>query len=1012
MDNIDQLVKQVLIVDDSKDPASIRRDLEYTQNVEATLNRIFDGEFLKGIKDNKPNDTLIILDSDEEDTYQAESRNNAAVKDVNADIFDINTVFSDPVVKTLNTSSKRKFMDPFGDFDDIPVPSSSKKKPTRISDSTSSFLKKAGQSSKGPFDLFNSQEDKGETDRKKKGKERESADNFFLEEELQPVSEDEELFFLKEIDSTITSSIKKSTELIAFNDDEEDILVKKTTERPPKDKSKDDASLLKEIDDEGSFTFAEHEGIGSVNEEKDNTLSREDVSKRSTSTSIFDIEEEEDILHVPTQDEFFDELLSLKKDKIVIDIDSFEEDESNKKRKRRQYDDQHIESNDDRYALLSLEELSSSQDKSALTVKEKKKLEAEERKRKRQEAAEEKKRLKEFKQKEKERQALFEKENRNKTDRTAILKEMILDIHPDFLLTDAGKLLEASLIPKMAEIRPLSEHKEELQPVSEDEELFFLKEIDSTITSSINKSTELIAFSDDEEDILVKKATEHPPKDKSKEDTLLLKEIDDEESFTFAEHEGPESVNEEKDNTLSREDVSKRSTSTSIFDIEEEEDILHVPTQDEFFDELLSLKKDKVVIDIDSFEEDESDEKRKRRQYDDQYKESNDDRYALLSFEEPSSSQDRSALTAKEKKKLEAEERKRKRQKAAEEKKRLKELKQKEKERQALFEKENRNKTDRTAILKEMILDTHPDFLLTDAGKLLEASLTPKMAEIRPLSEHSELRYTISWKRKCQAEWHSESQTFIPLRNMKIIQEPYVLIYMPVDKLNEHIQSETIFDHMEQAQSSAKDRQILLLVEGLEAYYKKRALIQRRHFQNQVRQSIEGPSNDNPSSRKRKSGQENLESLPSRETVEQYLNELQIVKNIMVVPTKNSEDTVVWIENLTIDLGLGRYKTKNLNSTYKGGKSGANEVDTYFKMLQEIQLCTPAIAKSIMKAYPTLQSLHQSYRELDKPSGEMMLADLEVERSAIRARDRNVNRVMSKKIYTIFNSDDPDLFLY
>ncbi|KAG1169968.1 hypothetical protein G6F70_008022 [Rhizopus microsporus] len=711
MDNIDQLVKQVLIVDDSKDPASIRRDLEYTQNVEATLNRIFDGEFLKGIKDNKPNDTLIILDSDEEDTYQAESRNNAAVKDVSTDIFDINTVFSDPVVKTPNKPSKRKFMDPFDDFDDIPVPSSSKKKPTRTPDSNSSFLKKAGQSSKGPFDLFNSQEDKGETDRKKKGKERGSMDNFFLEEEL--------------------------------------------------------------------------------------------------------------------------------------------------------------------------------------------------------------------------------------------------------------------------------------QPVSEDEELFFLKEIDSTITSSINKSTELIAFSDDEEDILVKKATERPPKDKSKEDTLLLKEIDDEESFTFAEHEGPESVNEEKDNTLSREDVSKRSTSTSIFDIEEEEDILHVPTQDEFFDELLSLKKDKVVIDIDSFEEDESDEKRKRRQYDDQYKESNDDRYALLSFEEPSSSQDRSALTAKEKKKLEAEERKRKRQKAAEEKKRLKELKQKEKERQALFEKENRNKTDRTAILKEMILDTHPDFLLTDAGKLLEASLTPKMAEIRPLSEHSELRYTISWKRKCQAEWHSESQTFIPLRNMKIIQEPYVLIYMPIDELNEHIRSETIFDHMEQAQSSAKDRQILLLVEGLEAYYKKRALIQRRHFQNQVRQSIEGPSNDNPSSRKRKSGQENLESLPSRETVEQYLNELQIVKNIMVVPTKNSEDTVVWIENLTIDLGLGRYKTKDLNSTYKGGKSGANETDTYFKMLQEIQLCTPAIAKSIMKAYPTLQSLHQSYRELDKPSGEMMLADLEVERSAIRARDRN-----------------------
>lgn len=47
MDNIDQLVKQVLIVDDSKDPADIRKELEYTQNVEATLNRIFDGEVNK-----------------------------------------------------------------------------------------------------------------------------------------------------------------------------------------------------------------------------------------------------------------------------------------------------------------------------------------------------------------------------------------------------------------------------------------------------------------------------------------------------------------------------------------------------------------------------------------------------------------------------------------------------------------------------------------------------------------------------------------------------------------------------------------------------------------------------------------------------------------------------------------------------------------------------------------------------------------------------------------------------
>lgn len=67
-----------------------------------------------------------------------------------------------------------------------------------------------------------------------------------------------------------------------------------------------------------------------------------------------------------------------------------------------------------------------------------------------------------------------------------------------------------------------------------------------------------------------------------------------------------------------------------------------------------------------------------------------------------------------------------------------------------------------------------------------------------------------------------------------------------------------------------------------------------------------------------------------------------------------------------------------MNNIYKGIKSGADPNDTYSKMLQEIQLCTPAVAKSVMNEYPTIQLLHQKYKELDQPTGEMLLSSLEV----------------------------------
>ena len=67
-----------------------------------------------------------------------------------------------------------------------------------------------------------------------------------------------------------------------------------------------------------------------------------------------------------------------------------------------------------------------------------------------------------------------------------------------------------------------------------------------------------------------------------------------------------------------------------------------------------------------------------------------------------------------------------------------------------------------------------------------------------------------------------------------------------------------------------------------------------------------------------------------------------------------------------------------MNNSLKSGKAGSNPRENYSKMLQEIQLCTPAVAESVMDAYPTLNSLHEAYERRDQAAGEVLLANLEV----------------------------------
>lgn len=274
------------------------------------------------------------------------------------------------------------------------------------------------------------------------------------------------------------------------------------------------------------------------------------------------------------------------------------------------------------------------------------------------------------------------------------------------------------------------------------------------------------------------------------------------------------------------------------------------------------------------------------------------------------------SLSAKERKKLEndqrkqaqaiekkrtLEEKKQKRLELLEEKQRFKDQKSMEKERASLLERENRIKNDRVKTIKEMIVEIHPDFLNTSTGELVKMILEKKETIFKS-APRSNL-YHISWRRKCTSEWDENEMIFVPFDKPVIVQEPYVLVYIDVYEFINYIQADTIDAYIDKVQANANSRQLILLVEGLHAYYKKKINLQRRLFDEQVRNTIEGAST---SSRRR--NQPEIENGPIQEEVESCIDHLMLERGVMLITTKKDEDSASWIESLTTDLALGRYK--------------------------------------------------------------------------------------------------------
>ncbi|KAI9020070.1 hypothetical protein CLU79DRAFT_756985 [Phycomyces nitens] len=341
------------------------------------------------------------------------------------------------------------------------------------------------------------------------------------------------------------------------------------------------------------------------------------------------------------------------------------------------------------------------------------------------------------------------------------------------------------------------------------------------------------------------------------------------------------------------------------------------------------------------------------------------------------------------------EERAQKKQKEQEEKKKRQESLKAEREAQKalkkLHEQANKLKTNRNQVLPEMIVYLDSDFGSSSVGQVLQTQLGEKDVEVHILSRPAP--YTVSWKRKQQAEWDEGTQQFVPFGSTRIKDEAFVLVFVTIERLCDLMETNSLESFVDIIQEDAGNKQILMMLEGLEPYYKKKILVAGRQFQATVLENIQSTqgvreeprSTQRPRKQPKKRTLQTLaESGPTKEEIEKALTLLQMMKDVMIVPTVDEADSIEWLVSLTGNIGHRIYKARGATVNNGPARAGADDEDIWSRMLQEIQQCTPAVAKSIIQIYPTVESLYRAYQlTSNQKEAEEMLADIEVSRLGI-----------------------------
>lgn len=356
------------------------------------------------------------------------------------------------------------------------------------------------------------------------------------------------------------------------------------------------------------------------------------------------------------------------------------------------------------------------------------------------------------------------------------------------------------------------------------------------------------------------------------------------------------------------------------------------------------------------------------------------------------------------------------REKEKERKQKLKEEKAKEKQKAADISEVNKLKVDKKDSTPEMIIDI--------ASSLEESSTGNQTVEfMRRLGvEHTFFASTIpnivKWRRKVKARYNEAAGHWEPC-TLHIKEENHVLCLVPAQDFVDMVIAstgkqyrDTLELHVLKIRSAYPEHKPIYLIEGLTAWMRKNRNSRNRAYQAEVLAQFEQPPPGAPTGRGRGRKPKNKpETTPpvDDDTIEDALLSLQVTHSCLIHHSSAPAESAEWIKNFTEHVSTIPYRRERMEGNDAAFcmdvgqvKSGEDKLDTFVKMLQEVNRVTASMAYGIAGQYPCVTDLVRGMRI----HGPTMLEDVRVCISLLfRANPPAALRVIFFGLLLIFADD-------
>lgn len=319
----------------------------------------------------------------------------------------------------------------------------------------------------------------------------------------------------------------------------------------------------------------------------------------------------------------------------------------------------------------------------------------------------------------------------------------------------------------------------------------------------------------------------------------------------------------------------------------------------------------------------------------------------------------------------------------------LKEEKAKEKQLAADISEVNKAKVDKKDSTPEMIIDMASSMEDTSVGNQTIEFMKRLGVDYNFIS--GPICNVVKWRRKRNARYNEAAGHWEPCA-FHIQEEKHVLCLVPAQNFVDMVipapdgeERESLELHVLRLKSAYPNHTVIYLIEGLTVWMRKNQNSRNRAYQAEVLRQYEQPSTEGSTTSRGRSKRtkKKPETTPpvDDDTIEDALLALQVTHSCLIHHSNAPAESAEWIKNFTEHISTIPYRRERMEGNDAAFcmdvgqvKSGEDKLDTFVKMLQEVNRVTASMAYGITNQYPSVTDLVRAMRI----HGPTMLEDVKV----------------------------------